>query len=74
MAGFPLFAVAVSHGNAAEAARWAATLLAEWQQPLPETLVRPLRAGLDLAATGASDHAMAQFEEALGRATELHYL
>lgn len=74
LAAMPLFAVAVAEGDSAEASSHAGTVLSPEQQPLPETLARCLRAGVDAAAGGDSLRALAHFGTAVAQAVELRYL
>jgi hypothetical protein len=74
MACIPLLAVAVRRDEVSEACRLAESMLAEEEQPLPPEIVAPLRAGLEAAAAGGAEEAIAQFRKSVTEAARLHYL
>lgn len=74
LAAFPLLAVALDRQDVEAARRCAEAMLAEGQQPLPERLAEPLRAGAEAARSGGTIAAWESFAVAVDRAIELVYL
>jgi hypothetical protein len=74
MALWPLIAIALHRQDSSAAIRFAHSLLAENQHPLPETLLNAIRKACDEWQNGAQENATADLVSAVGLARELDYL
>jgi len=74
MALWPLISIALHRQDNSAAIGFARALLAENQDPLPETLLNAIRKACDEWQNGLQENAAADLASAMGIARELSYL
>ena len=74
MACLPLVAASLAAGDVAAAVRWAAPVLAETQQPLPEALAAEVHGAVSAASAGDASEAARRLGRAVEAAKERGYL